>query len=252
MAEVVAIHSYRGGTGKSNLTANVAWLAARSGKRVAVLDADLHSPGVHVVLGLEKERIAFTLTDYVFGRCELEEAAYDVGPSLGVGPPGALYLLPSSMKLEAIAKVASEGYDVGRLNDHLADLAKALRLDVLFVDTHPGLNRETMLTTAVATTLVIVVRPDQQDVHGTAVLVQAAARLSVPRVLLVANKVPSSIDAASVKARFEEAFGHEVVACLPLDEDMVALGSAGLFVVRHPDHPLALELAALARRVVPA
>jgi MinD-like ATPase involved in chromosome partitioning or flagellar assembly len=79
MTEVVAIHSYRGGTGKSNLTANLAFLAARRGRRVAVLDADLHSPGVHAVLGLGKDRVVHTLADYVLGRCELEDAAYDVG-----------------------------------------------------------------------------------------------------------------------------------------------------------------------------
>lgn len=269
MTQVVAIHSYRGGTGKSNLTANVAYLAARAGKRVAVLDADLSSPGVHVVLGLSKDRLAFTLTDHVFGRCDLDEAAYDLGPSLGLPsaeggdvrrgaggaggattPRGALYLLPSSMKLEAISRVAAEGYDVGRLNDELARLGKTLRLDVLFVDTHPGLNRETMLTTAVAHTLVIVVRPDQQDVFGTAVLVEAAARLNVPRVLLVANKVPAALDPESVRQRFTEAFGHEVVACLPLEEDMVALGSEGLFVRRYPEHPFSEHLRDLAQRVL--
>lgn len=246
----MAIHSYRGGTGKSNLTANLAWLAASQGRRVAVLDADLHSPGVHVVFGLEKDRIAFTLTDYVFGRCEIEDAAYDLGPALGLQGSGALYLIPSSLKLEAISRVAAEGYDVNRLNDHLAELARGLDLDFLLIDTHPGLNRETMLTTAVASTLVIVVRPDQQDVHGTAVLVEAATRLSVPRILLVANKVSSSLDPESVSARFESAFGHEVVACLPLEEDMTTLGSAGLFVQRHPDHPFSGHLAALAEKVL--
>jgi Mrp family chromosome partitioning ATPase len=37
-------HSFRGGTGKSNMTANVAALLAQSGKRVGVIDADIQSP----------------------------------------------------------------------------------------------------------------------------------------------------------------------------------------------------------------
>lgn len=37
MAVIVSIHSYRGGMGKSNVTANLATLFARSGKRVAVV-----------------------------------------------------------------------------------------------------------------------------------------------------------------------------------------------------------------------
>ena len=53
--ETLAVHSYRGGTGKSNLAANLAWLGARRGMRVAVLDADVGSPGVHVPFGLSRD-----------------------------------------------------------------------------------------------------------------------------------------------------------------------------------------------------
>jgi MinD-like ATPase involved in chromosome partitioning or flagellar assembly len=250
--DVVAVHSYRGGTGKSNLSANLAWLAARAGKRVAVLDADVGSPGVHVPLGLSKERIAFTLTDHLFGRCDLEEAAYDLSGALGVAPPGSLHLVPSKMTLEAITRVVAEGYDVTRLQARLQDLGEVLGLDLLFVDTHPGLNRETMLTTAVATTLVIVLRPDQQDVHGTAVLVEAASRLRVPRLWLVANKVPATVDEGSVARRFTEAFGYEVAACFPLEPDVAALGSADLFARRHPAHAFTARLQRLADRILAA
>ena len=128
MAQIITIHSYRGGTGKSNITANLAYLAARRGLRVAVLDTDLQSPGVHVVLGLDKDRLVYTLSDYLFGKCDLEEAAYDLTADLDLGDGGAgekggaLYLLPSSMKVEAIVRIVSEGYDVSKLNQHFGEL----------------------------------------------------------------------------------------------------------------------------------
>ncbi|MBI4878060.1 MAG: MinD/ParA family protein [Planctomycetes bacterium] len=251
MSHIISIHSYRGGTGKSNLTANLAWLAAREGRRVALLDTDLASPGVHLVLGLQKERMTFTLSDFVFGRCDLEEAAYDMTAQTGIAGGGALYLLPSSMNVEAITRVVAEGYDVGKLNEHFAVLGETLGLDLLFIDTHPGLNRETMLTTAVSDTLVIVVRPDRQDYHGTAVMVEVAARLRVPRLLLLANKVPRRLDAPAVAARLEQAFGHEVLGVLPLEEDMACLGSEGLFARLFPEHPLTAQLMQVAERLLP-
>jgi septum site-determining protein MinD len=52
MAKIISIHSYRGGTGKSNLTANLATLVARDGNRVAVIDTDLPSPGIHILFGV--------------------------------------------------------------------------------------------------------------------------------------------------------------------------------------------------------
>ena len=47
MPKVIAVHSYRGGTGKSNFTANLAAEVALRGYRVGVVDTDMPSPGIH-------------------------------------------------------------------------------------------------------------------------------------------------------------------------------------------------------------
>ncbi|MEM8603501.1 MAG: P-loop NTPase, partial [Cyanobacteria bacterium P01_H01_bin.121] len=49
MSKIVSIHSYRGGTGKSNSAANLATTIARYGHRVCVVDTDIQSPGIHVL-----------------------------------------------------------------------------------------------------------------------------------------------------------------------------------------------------------
>jgi Mrp family chromosome partitioning ATPase len=56
MPAIISIHSFRGGTGKSNTTANLAAMLASKGQRVCVIDADLQSPGIRVPVGLEGER----------------------------------------------------------------------------------------------------------------------------------------------------------------------------------------------------
>ncbi len=63
-----------------------------------------------------------------------------------------------------------EGYDVGLLNDGFQSLIEELNLDVLRIDTHPGLNEETLLSIAISDTLLIILRPDQQDYQGTSTL----------------------------------------------------------------------------------
>ena len=45
MSKIISVHSFRGGTGKSHLTANLAAQLAVQGRRVAVVDTDLPSPG---------------------------------------------------------------------------------------------------------------------------------------------------------------------------------------------------------------
>ncbi|MBI3162227.1 MAG: P-loop NTPase, partial [Chloroflexi bacterium] len=43
MSKIVSVHSFRGGTGKSNTTANLASLLAMDGFRVGVVDTDIAS-----------------------------------------------------------------------------------------------------------------------------------------------------------------------------------------------------------------
>jgi len=243
MGRLVTVHSFRGGTGKSNLCANLAWLAARRGARVAVLDTDLQSPGVHVVFQCDQDRMVNTLSDFVLGRCEVSEVAIDLTEELDAGEEGGkLYLLPSSMKLEAISRIQSEGYDVGKLNEQLVKLTDLLDLDFVLLDTHPGLNSETMLSAAISDTMIVIVRPDAQDFDGTAVLIEVANKIDVPQVLLVANKVLDELDSEDVRQKIEEAFDHPVVGVLPLVHEIVRMGSQGIFAREYPDHPAVAEL----------
>ena len=148
MPTIVSIHSYRGGTGKSNLTANLASSIVQQGRRAAVADADVQSPGLHVLFGMDPQQMGLTLNDYLYGRCSIEQAAYEVTSKLGPDVPagGAFYLIPSSIKASEITRVLREGYEVNLLTDGFRQLMKAFRLDYLFLDTHPGLNEETLLS----------------------------------------------------------------------------------------------------------
>ena len=146
------------------------------------------------------------------------------------------------MNVDAIMRILSEGYDVGKLNSQFSTLMDSLGLDVLFLDTHPGLNRETMLTTAISDTLVILIRPDSQDFHGTAVMVELAGRLGVPHVYMIANKAVARLDRNDVRKKINDAFGYEVIGVLPLDAEMATLGSRDLFSRRTPHHPLTQEM----------
>jgi septum site-determining protein MinD len=251
MGKIVSIHSYRGGTGKSNISANLAYLAARAGKRVAVLDSDLQAPGVHLLFGFDTDRMPYTLSDFFFNRCGLEEAAYNLkGLAELKNIDGSIFLLPSRMTVDAIMQVVAEGYDVGKLDDQLNKLVDELKLDLLLIDTHPGFNEETLLTIAISDTLLIVLRPDKQDYHGTAVLVEVASRMAVPRVHMLANKVVGHVNRDDIVQKIKQGYGYDVIGILPFAEEMARLGSDGVFAARYPTHPLSKELQVIAQRIM--
>ena len=53
-------------------------LVARAGNRVGVIDTDIQSPGIHVIFQLAESRVEHALNDYLYGKCTIDEAAYDV------------------------------------------------------------------------------------------------------------------------------------------------------------------------------
>lgn len=238
MSRVISIHSFRGGTGKSNTAANVATLLAAEGQRIGVVDTDLQSPGIHALFGLNQEALRYSLNEYLWGGCDIKQAAQDMTTSLDAGLRGRVYLVPSSIKVNDIARVMREGYDVGRLNEGFRQLVKELSLDVLLLDTHPGLNEETLLSIAMSNVLAIVMRPDQQDYEGTRVTLAVARKLNVPDLVLVVNKTPSVFDPDEVRQRVAKAYDCEVTAVLPHSDELMTLSSAGIFALRYPDHPV--------------
>ena len=246
MPGIVSVHSFRGGTGKSNTTANLAALLAGQEKRVGVVDTDIQSPGIHVLFGLTEEKVGFVLNDYLWGRCDIEQASYDVTGALKRAVEGKIFLIPSSIDAADIARVLHAGYDINLLSSGFRRLIKELSLDTLIIDTHPGLNEDTLLSIAISDALVVVLRPDAQDYQGTGVTVAVARELGVPNMALLVNKVPQSFDCAEVRALVERTYGCEVAGVLPHADEMMCLASEDLFVVRYPDHPITEEL----RRVI--
>jgi MinD-like ATPase involved in chromosome partitioning or flagellar assembly len=248
-ARIISIHSFRGGTGKSNTTANVAAILARRGRRVGVIDTDIQSPGIHVILGVPADEVKASLNDFLWHNRPIQEVAEDVTPRLDPGLTGRVYLIPSSMQPGEIARVLREGYDAQRLTAGIRDLIDAFELDALLIDTHPGLNEETLLSLVISHALVIVMRPDRQDYEGTGVTVRVAQELQVPEIVIVVNKVPEELDPAAVADHVSRTYGCEVAAVMPHSNELMSLASERVFSLAYPGHPITSLYEQIAARV---
>ncbi|MGF1536677.1 MAG: MinD/ParA family protein [Elainellaceae cyanobacterium] len=250
MAKVISVHSFRGGTGKSNLTANLAIALGMAGKRVAVIDTDIQSPGVHVLFGLDENSMKQSLNDFLWGNCSISEAACEVTPDPVAQASGVVYLIPSSIKAGEIARILNEGYSVVVLNEGFQKVCKDLNLDYLLVDTHPGLNRETLLSIAISDELIIILRPDQQDFQGTAVTLQVAQKLDISNISLVVNKVLPAYNFDAVQTQVEKRFKVPVAGIFPVSNEMFQLGSRGIFFLEFPNHAYSKQVQAVASQLL--
>lgn len=251
--KIVSIHSFRGGTGKSNTTANLASQVALAGKRVGVVDTDIQSPGIHVLFGLDEQKMGKTLNDFLHGKASIREVGFSVGKNPGEGSGRSqlagkeLYLFPSSIRGQEISQILREGIDFNKLNEAMQMAISEFNLDYLFIDTHPGLNEETLLSIATSDVLIIILRPDNQDLQGTSVTVDVARSLDVPNLFLLINKALPKYNAAELKKDIEEQFQATVTSVLPLSFDMAENASKDLFSLRYPDHEWSVAL----KKVVP-
>jgi len=244
---IITTHSYRGGTGKSNTTANLAASFAGSGLRDGVIDIDLPSPGIHILFG--EDEPARTINQVRFERTPTAEAFLDVTPTELAGQ-GMIFLMPGSPKPSDIARVVKEGYAMEAMVDIFRDFTKVGALDLLLVDTHPGLNEPSLFSITVSDLLVMVLRPDRQDYQGTAVTLDVARKLGVPQIRLLVNKALVSLDWPALTSTIEKTYGERCLGILPQADEMMRYGGNGLFCLQEPDHPLSKGLVEVAASIL--
>lgn len=240
--KIVSIHSFRGGTGKSNTAANLAAQIALTGKRVGIVDTDIQSPGIHVLFGLDENKMGKTMNDFLHGKAAIQEIGFNIGENTGdeegraklKGKP--LWLFPASIRGREISQILREGIDFNKLNEALQSAVSEFNLDYLFIDTHPGLNEETLLSIATSDILIIILRPDNQDIQGTSVTVDIARSLDVPNLFLLVNKALPKYNFAALQDQIQNQFNATVTGILPLSFDMAENASKDLFSLRFPDH----------------
>ena len=242
MAKIVSFNAFRHGTGKSNLVADLATLLALEGRRVGVVDLDDSAPTMHIIFGLPESEVTLALSDYLAGRCQAQQTAHDVTPQDAQRAGGRVFLVPLSIEPGWMPMALRKGLDLDVLSGGLRDLMHALTLDLLLIDCNNGLNELSLASLAMSDAAVLVLRLDKQDYQGTAVTVDLARRLSVPRLMLVVNMIPPGFDPAAVRAKVAETYGCDVAAVLPYSDRLSARRAAGPFVLENLEDPATAAL----------
>lgn len=224
MSQIITMHSYRGGTGKSSTAANLALLLASAGRRVALVDTDIQTPCLDVMFGPAGAPVRRSLTDYLMGRCEIEDAA---APARADAGHDGLFLVPARSRAAGVNEIMGRGYDVGLLREGFDRLIDSLALDVLILDTHAGFNNETVTAMASADALVIMTRADRLDLAGARETMALARRLGCHRLSVTVNMVPDGGIGERLRGEVESAYDTRLTAVLPYAPEMSVLAGSG-------------------------
>jgi len=140
-ARVICVASGKGGTGKSILSTNLAYLRAQRGERVLLVDFDAGLANAHLLLGLAPE---YDLSHVVQGQVRAEDAI--------VPGPGGLNLLSGGVGRHILANPTRRELD--RLFKALRPLED--RFDLIVIDHGAGVSYATVAHLAAANVMLLV------------------------------------------------------------------------------------------------
>ncbi len=237
----ISFHSYKGGTGKTNISGNLAYYLANKGLKVGLIDTDVSGPGIHALFSLKTKK---TLVDFLQGKAGLDEIVYRRGNE-------ELYIIPSDATEQDIVSFSKDPSQAKeKLQSLLRDFQSRYNPDHVIFDCSPGLNRSSLLFMGMSEISIVVSTLDKQDIRGTYVVSGVARRLkSRPRILF--NKLPKNKYEASkeILEDLSRKIGLEPIGIILYDEAMADAWSRKIIVQEYPDSEYSKQIAGLWERI---
>ena len=200
------VHSYRGGTGKTLLSTNLAATYSKK-EKVCLLDYYFSAPGLHGMFNVEPD---FWINDYLNGDCDVKEVVTEAYPNLYVG-----LACPES---EAIRDIVgkSRSWETEALNKTVA-LRGALTemgFDKIIFDTPPGLAYSAINAVIASDIVVLVMRMESMDILGTKEMMKGVYELlEKPSVVAVNMVTPEQQKVLT--PTLEKIFGEQILGYVP-------------------------------------
>ena len=249
MSPIITLHSPRADVGKSQLTANLAYLLASQGSRVAVVD--LANPSqISQWFGLDPVRIKQQWQTFLWQNSAWSMEMPDPWVAVGEGAIAILTLGQADdnpISGFALAQELREAKYQTQLTQNLAELLRRIQSDILLIETQAGFNEEAFLAIALSDLITLVFGLEPQDFQDIAVMVDLAHQLQVPEICLVASQVPNDVAPEALAVRLTEAYNLPILGLLPPLSDPPM---PTLFCQAFPDHIYSKGVMAIAHQII--
>jgi flagellar biosynthesis protein FlhG len=159
--QVIAVTGGKGGVGKTTISVNLAAALAQRGKQVMLLDGDLGLANVDVFLGLTPR---LTLADVLAGNCSLEEIVLDA--------PQGFKVVPAASGIAQLAELDTLTH-LGLVRAFGDITAK---LDVMVVDTAPGIAGSVLQFSQAAQQVLVVICDEPASLTDAYALIKILSR----------------------------------------------------------------------------
>ena len=239
--QVIAVTGGKGGVGKTSVSVNLATALASRGKQVLLLDGDLGLANVDVFLGLTPR---LTVADVLAGNCTLEDVIVEA--------PQGFKVVPAASGIAQLAELDTLTH-LGLVRA-FGDLAS--RLDVMVVDTAPGIVGSVLQFSQAAQQVLVVLCDEPASLTDAYALIKILSRdHGVKQFRVVANQSRGKGLGQALFERFERVANRflsvelDYVGEIPEDPFLRrAVREQRPVVAAYPSCPAAVALKTLALR----
>jgi septum site-determining protein MinD len=216
MSECIVITSGKGGVGKTTTTANLGVALARSGAKVAVVDADIGLRNLDVILGLEN-RIVYDLVHVIEGECRLKQALIRDKRAEG------LYLLPAAQTRDKNAVTPAQ----------MRELVRQMKeeFDFVLMDCPAGIEQGFKNAIAGADRAIIVTTPEVSAIRDADRIIGMVEAAELPEPELIINRVRPRMVASGDMMNKEdilEILAIPLLGLVPDHEDVIVTANRGM------------------------
>ncbi len=187
MSRVIAVTSGKGGVGKTTFTINLAIALAAQNKRVFIIDADLGTANVDVLLRLSAK---YNITHLLSGDKSLLDIA--------VPAPGNIAVIPGGSGLQALTQMTETQFSrlIASFNQ-LDGLA-----DIILLDTGAGISRDVSNFLLAADETIIVTTPEPHAITDAYAIIKVTHNLACQtKQMLIVNRAENQQEADMAASR---------------------------------------------------
>jgi len=253
LSRIIAVHSYKGGTGKTLLSVNLAATFAKNGKKVCVFDLDFRAPSLFAILKIEKAE--YWANDYLNNIVDVDKVLVDLSGK--VSGNGKFYAALANPATEAMRDMSSkdrkwEMRALGRLLALRETLLKDQKFDYIFFDTSPGIQYSSINAIVAADLVIVATTGDRSDVDGTKRMLQELYNLFEKKTVLVLNKVldaSATARKAEMSAKVKDVYQVPMLGIVPCFCEVLRAEGNFIFPKDKPDHPFPKMLSEMTRKI---
>ncbi|NSW90769.1 MAG: AAA family ATPase [Firmicutes bacterium] len=205
---VICFYSYKGGVGRSTALVQVAYILAKQGRNVVLIDLDIEAPSFHLIF---KEwvddpvyGVKYGLVDYLYERMvnadpkdnKIQISDIFVPIHFDETLEGNIYVFPATRKLsyEYIFKLTQLQSNIifeNRYMEEIMDsLEKSLKFDTVFIDSRTGINQWGAFSMlGFADQIMLIASPNEENIEGLSSIIDLMKRAGLDNYVVAMSKI---------------------------------------------------------------